>query len=128
VELYNRSGWPVDLGGLVMVDAGGNEAFFDGIVEPYERIVVGRGDADDWADSAFEVHSTYGNLGLNNGGEQLFQLDGDRELWSTPLFPTFIPGASMTYVGYSTGDNLSDWVVSTTPIPGTDDLGTPGAW
>lgn len=128
VELYNRSGWPVDLGGLSMVDAGGNEAYFDGVVGPYEHIVVGRGDADDWTDSAFDVHSTYGNLGLNNAGEQLFLLDGDRELWATPMFPTFVPGASMTYIGYSTGEDLADWAVSTTPIPGTDDLGSPGAW
>lgn len=128
VELYNRTGWPVDLGGLTMEDAGGNEAWFDGVIGPYERIVVGRGDADDWTDSPFAPHSTYGNLGLNNGGEQLFLLDGERELWATPFFPSFLPGASMEYVGYSTGEDLADWVVATDAIPGSEDFGTPGAW
>ncbi len=127
VELTNRSGWAVDLSGLSMLDAGGNEAWFEGTLGAYERIVVGRGDLADWEGSAIAVDGTYGNLGLNNDGEQLFLLDGNRELWATPYFPTFVPGASMAYTGYTWGgDDLTYWVVSTEAIPGSEDLGTPG--
>lgn len=128
IEVRSTGGWPVDLTGLTLLDDGGNEDAFDGVVlGSYERGVFGRGDGSSWDAPHIDPIGFYGNVGLNNGGEQLFLMDGDRVLFATPFFPSFTAGASVQYNGwgYDT-ESLEHWSVSVAPIGDSGEFGTPG--
>ena len=126
IELHNTSWVAQSIDGLSLVDAGGNEDLFDGVVlEAGERAVFGRYRADSWDEPSVSPVGFYGNVGLNNGGESLMLVDGERVLFATPFFDGFEAGVSYELTGWDS-ESLDSWELAVDAIAGSSDLGTPG--
>jgi hypothetical protein len=109
IEVSNTRGIAVDLTGLDLVDAGGNAGPLDAALPAHGALVFGRYDAAHHADSDVLPDAFYGNVGLNNSDEQLFLMDGERELFRTPVFPAFASGMSWQFDSWWGSDDLASW-------------------
>lgn len=127
IEVHNDSWVAQSIDGLTLLDGQGNEDAFDAVVlEPGERAVFGRYRADSWDDATVSPVGFYGNVGLNNSGEQLLLVDGDRVLFASPVFDALPAGASLELVTSFLPEDPASWAVAVDAIPGSTDLGTPG--
>jgi hypothetical protein len=95
------------------------------VLGPYERVVLGRNRAEDWTAAHVSPVAFYGDVGLNNDGESLMLVDGDRVLFSTPHFASFGNGASWQLINSWAPSDLASWALATQAMGG-DEFGTPG--
>ncbi len=127
MELRNDSSLAIDLDGLEIRDEVGAGAVVGSlVVQPGERVLLGRGDAGSFDHPDVVPDGFYGDVSLNNSGDRIGLHNADGEIGATFIWTSSggTPGVSMELVGADPRDAAS-WAKATSAMP-SGDKGTPG--
>ena len=136
-EVYNTSGYPIDLNGWKITDAGAEQhriATHDPLwLPPDSYLVLGR-NTDPSSNGGVGITYQYSNFTLGNTDDEIILLDGtgteiDRVAYDGgPVFPN-PDGASLQLIRPDLDNALgANWRISPNPWPGSaGDRGSPGA-
>lgn len=127
-EVENTSDTDVDLGGLVVRDAGGSTGTIDAsvVLAPGELAVLGRGSAEGWDQPDIAPDAFYGTkVTLNNGGDTLWLSNGSGDIAESVTWDDSDAGVSLSLVGADPLD-LASWAFTDTIA--SEALPTTGAW